>query len=294
MTVVFDRRLDEAFSAASAAGSFGPELLPLATERRHRLIALARQVLDAPPAETRSEPALARGVIRNQLALRIARDGELWAVLVGDATELAAARARVDEAAATAHGSQHRLRDAVGHDLPCTPEAEQVEPQAVTGRRNLDTILHDRVNAARSIMLVSLSEACVVESAGDLLDSPSDWYHLQAVMALSDSVSRLNHAAALALLRSPDAPPGGPVEAAEIRMVLDRVLVADEQFMERADGDLIVRYRDRGRDGPVRDLVGNAAEGTALPASQPSWREYRDEILRHLQSTSGAVLDLAP
>jgi hypothetical protein len=293
--IVNDTRLDDALEAQASRASLDPALTPLAAERQSRLVALALDILATPPAApaTDVDPDLVHAARSDGLRVLDAGNREMWALLVGDAGELAAARARVDDAVATARPSRDRLREAAGGELVASALVDRPAGQALDARSVLDDT-GDPVKAAWAMLAAMETEARALEAAGEL-GSTEQWRRASVIDAMAAELRHLTLAGAFALRRLDNAPGdhAGGVDAALWADLARRRQLDDRRFNGNATGDERATWRALSDTSPVADLVKDISRGGAPIGDGRPWTVQRDVARGHLESTAVALTQLA-
>jgi hypothetical protein len=295
--VLSDRRLVDAATTRAADLTAGRDpsvpddvVVALAAERQQRLIALALAALaEQPAAPSPLDPAAVHAVVRDETALRAARDGELWATLVGDGGPLAEARSRADAVLAAAR----RSRAAAGVDAAAVRRAEEVEATVDDIRRAHDAGSELPSASARRLAAVRDGEVQMLVAA---LDSGPvvDWRRTAGLVALGEYATCITHAAGLALRRVPGAPaPTGGVDVAELRALRQACADAINRFQEGSTPDLRARFRADGDDSYAMALIQRAVEDAPPAGDGRPWPEQVSRVRAGLDRLAGLVADIA-
>jgi hypothetical protein len=292
--VLADRRLDDeverrrADQAAGRPASRGDAVLAaLAAERQDRLVAVARAVLAEPATTPPVAQPVIDGVVRAEIALRAARDQELWVTLVDDDRSRAMARERVNTALAAARQARATMA--------LSPAVVSAADRSAAGvddlRRSLDSRNADPVASARALAAVADGEAQVLAAA--LEGGPTaGWEHSLTTALVSELVSRIVHAAGLAVLHLDGAPavPGG-VDVAEVQTLVAAADEAAETFNEGSTPGERARWRSSG-DTPAVSLTYQVAAGLPIADGGP-WAAQVAKVRTSLDGMAAAVADIA-
>jgi hypothetical protein len=280
------RRADQAAGRPTSSGDAA--LAALAADREDRLVAVARTVLAEPPAATTPVPqAVLDGVVRAEVALRAARDQELWVTLVGDGPARAAARERVDTALAAARGA----RATMALDPAVLAEANREAAGVDELRRSLDTGRVGPVDTARALATAADGEAAVLATALEA-GPTAGWAHGLATAMVSESVSRHVHAAGLAVLHLDGAPavPGG-VDVTEVQTLEATANEAAEIFNERSTPGERARWRSSG-DARASYITHQVSAGLPIADGGP-WASQVAQVRTSLDGMAAAAADIA-
>jgi hypothetical protein len=291
IAILADRRYDDTLAATGPGPVPNPVLLGLAAERQERLVTLALTTLDEPPPVT-ADDGLLHAVARDLVALRAARDGELWATLVGEPGDLGPARTRADDALVDARRSLDRLHDEAGFRLDGTTPAERAASKVPAIRQQLDSQTLTEVDAARQLAESSATEGRVLMAATDA-GSIEARNRLLKVTALSTYASHQTHAAALAVRGLPDAPPehAGGFELTELRALRDVIAGDQESFNESGSANDRVSFRATADDAVTSDLITRIID--VDPRYQyPTWERGRGDARQGLDTLHNFVAGL--